>query len=236
MHASWIARQPPPAIETLDRLEASGLTRELASLLAARGVSTPAEAAAFLDPGIDSLHDPLLLKGMKEALDLLLAAHSRGERVAVIGDYDVDGVTATAQQAEQLGCRLVVTADYGIRAYEALAEARRRGLPVIVTDHHLPGEQRLDAAAVVNPRQAGCSYPFRELAGVGLAMMLGAALLERFERPVPRHSSARTACWRVAVSRHSRRRPRSGCRRCSPKPRSAGRSRRMTSAFGSVHA
>jgi single-stranded-DNA-specific exonuclease len=158
VHASWIARQPPPAIETLDRLEASGLTRELASLLAARGVSTPAEAAAFLDPGIDSLHDPLLLKGMKEALDLLLAAHSRGERVAVIGDYDVDGITATAlllgvfqavgiaahgilpnrhaggygpqpqhmQQAEELGCRLVVTADCGIRAYEALAEAAPR--------------------------------------------------------------------------------------------------------------
>ena len=226
MHASWIARQPPPAIETLDRLEASGLTRELASLLAARGVSTPAEAAAFLDPGIDSLHDPLLLKGMKEALDLLLAAHSRGERVAVIGDYDVDGITATAlllgvfqavgiaahgilpnrhaggygpqpqhmQQAEELGCRLVVTADCGIRAYEALAEARRRGLPVIVTDHHLPGEQRLDAAAVVNPRQAGCSYPFRELAGVGLAMKLGAALLERFGRPVPWTSLCRIAC------------------------------------------
>ena len=89
------------------------------------------------------------------------------------------------QQAEELGCRLVITADCGIRAHEAIAEATRRGLTVIVTDHHLPGDLPLGAAAVINPRQAGCTYPFRELAGVGLALKVGAALLQRFGREVP---------------------------------------------------
>ncbi len=163
---------------------------------------------------------------MNAALDLLVGAHRRGEPVAVIGDYDVDGLTATAlllgvlravgieahailpnrhaggygpqprhmQQAAELGCRLVITADCGIRAHEALAEAKRRGLAVIVTDHHLPGEVPVEAAAVVNPRQPGCTYPFRDLAGVGLALKVGAALLQRFERPVPWPALCRIAC------------------------------------------
>ena len=226
MHELWIARQPAPPVETLAQLQATGLTSDLSTLLAHRGVTTAAEAAAFLAPGLDSLHDPLLLKGMTEALDLLVAAHGRGERVAVIGDYDVDGLTATAlllgvfqavgiaahgilpnrhaggygpqpqhmQQAEELGCRLVITADCGIRAHEAIAEATRRGLTVIVTDHHLPGDLPLGAAAVINPRQAGCTYPFRELAGVGLALKVGAALLQRFGREVPWTSLFRIAC------------------------------------------
>lgn len=226
MHARWIARQPEPAIATLLELEASGVSRQVAQLLAGRGIATAGEATAFLSPAIESLHDPLRLLGMNAALDLLVGAHRRGEPVAVIGDYDVDGLTATAlllgvlravgieahailpnrhaggygpqprhmQQAEELGCRLVITADCGIRAHEALAEAKRRGLAVIVTDHHLPGEVPVEAAAVVNPRQPGCTYPFRDLAGVGLALKVGAALLQRFERPVPWPALCRIAC------------------------------------------
>lgn len=226
MRAQWIARRPEPAVETLVNLEATGVSRDLAALLARRGIRTAAEAAAYLAPSVESLHDPLGLKGMAEALDLLMTARDRGQKVAVIGDYDVDGLTATAlllgvfqavgigahgilpnrhaggygpqpehmQQAEALGCRLVVTADCGIRAHEALAEARRRGLVVIVTDHHLPGPGELEAAAIINPRQAGCTYPFQDLAGVGLALKLGAALLERCGRQVPWTSLCRIAC------------------------------------------
>lgn len=226
MPTRWIARQPEPAVETLAQLQATGLTSDVAALLVRRGVATTAEATAFLTPGIAGLHDPLLLKGMREALDLLMAAHGRSEPVAVIGDYDVDGLTATAllvgvfqavgitahgilpnrhaggygpqpehmRQAEELGCRLVVTADCGIRAHEAIAEATRRGLTVIVTDHHLPGDEALGAAAVINPRQAGCTYPFQDLAGVGLALKLAAALLQRFERQVPWTALFRIAC------------------------------------------
>lgn len=226
MPAIWIARLPAPADELLQQLEVTGLPRDLAFLLAQRGVTTVAEAAAFLAPGHDSLHDPLQLSGMQEALDLLLAAHERRSPVAVIGDYDVDGLTATAlllgvfravgieahgilpnrhaggygpqamhiQQAEELGCRLIVTADCGIQAHAAIAEANRRGIEVIVTDHHLPGNRPLGAAAVINPRQEGCSYPFQDLAGVGLALKLGAALLQRFGREVPWTALFRIAC------------------------------------------
>lgn len=213
-------------MERLQQLESTGLPRDLALLLAQRGIASAAEAAAFLAPGVDGLHDPLQLLGMKEALDLLVAAHGRGDRVAVIGDYDVDGLTATAlllgvfkavgieahgilpnrhaggygpqpmhiQKAEELGCRLIVTADCGIQAHAAIAEANRREIQVIVTDHHLPGDRPLGAAAVINPRQVGCRYPFRDLAGVGLALKVGAALLQRFGRQVPWTSLFRISC------------------------------------------
>lgn len=69
----------------------------LAVLLARRGVATPDEARRFLAPSLDQLHDPYLLAGMEQAVGRLLAARERGERIAVVGDYDVDGITATAQ-------------------------------------------------------------------------------------------------------------------------------------------
>ena len=67
MPTRWIARQPEPAVETLAQLQATGLTSDVAALLVRRGVATTAEATAFLTPGVAGLHDPLLLKGMREA-------------------------------------------------------------------------------------------------------------------------------------------------------------------------
>jgi single-stranded-DNA-specific exonuclease len=77
-------------------LERAGFPDWLAGLLARRGVTDAAGAARFLTPSLDQLHDPFLLAGMEEAVDRLLAARAAGERIAVVGDYDVDGVTATA--------------------------------------------------------------------------------------------------------------------------------------------
>lgn len=237
MPTTWTLRQPPPAAdglppateetlaESCGRLVAAGHSRELALLLVRRGIGSPAAAAAFLAPRIEDLHDPLLLLGMRAAIDLLVAARERGESVAVVGDYDVDGLTSTALllgvlravgiqphgilpnrhaggyglqpqhvlQAEALGCRLIVTADCGIQAHAAVAEATRRGLPVIVTDHHLPGDP-IAAAAVVNPRQEGCSYPFADLAGVGLALKVAVALCARLGREIPWAGLLRMSC------------------------------------------
>ena len=73
-----------------------GLSARLAPLLARRGVATAAAAQAFLEPRPEHLHDPFSLHGMREAVERRLAARQRGDRVAVVGDYDVDGVTSTA--------------------------------------------------------------------------------------------------------------------------------------------
>ncbi|MGB0039037.1 MAG: single-stranded-DNA-specific exonuclease RecJ, partial [Terriglobales bacterium] len=66
----------------------------LADLLVRRGITDPAAAERFLAPSLDHLHDPLLLSGMKTALDRLEAAVERKEKVLIYGDYDVDGTTA----------------------------------------------------------------------------------------------------------------------------------------------
>ena len=89
----WVPAPIPPAASDLAR---EGYAASLAALLARRGVTGGEEARAFLQPSLDDLHDPLALAGMAQAVGRLSAARQRGERVAVVGDYDVDGVTGTA--------------------------------------------------------------------------------------------------------------------------------------------
>jgi len=82
------------------------------------------------------------------------------------------------ERAAAEGYKLVVSVDCGIRAHEPLYWARDHGLDVIITDHHLPDETEgaPPAYAVLNPNQAGCSYPDKNLAGVGVAYKLIHAL------------------------------------------------------------
>ena len=75
--------------------------------------------------------------------------------------------------------RLVITVDCGITSDEPVRRAIDRGIDVIVTDHHLPPGVLPSAAAVLNPKQAGCTYPFKELAGVGVAFKLCCELIRR---------------------------------------------------------
>ena len=92
--AAWVAAPTPPG---LDALVAAGHSSRFAALLARRGVIDGQGAERFLSPSIDDLHSPLLLSGMSEAVDRLVAAREGKEKIAIVGDYDVDGVTATAQ-------------------------------------------------------------------------------------------------------------------------------------------
>ena len=82
-------------------------------------------------------------------------------------------------EAAAAGIRLVISVDTGIRAFTAADQAKALGLDLIVTDHHLPdGSVGVpDAAAVINPAQAGCSYPFKHLCGAAIAFKLAHALL-----------------------------------------------------------
>lgn len=75
--------------------------------------------------------------------------------------------------------RLIVTVDCGISSVEPVRRAIDLGIDVIITDHHLPPGTLPDAAALLNPKIDGCSYPFKELAGVGVAFKLCCALLSR---------------------------------------------------------
>jgi single-stranded-DNA-specific exonuclease len=175
-------------------------------LLHNRGIDDPGDAQSFL-AGRYFADNPFQLKGMDRAVARLRQAIRAGERMAVYGDFDTDGVTATALLVQALrtlgarvepyiphrvdegyglnlgalrrlyraGVRLVVTVDCGIRSVREVAQASR-ALDLIVTDHHAVGEQMPPAAAIINPKQPGCRYPFKDLAGVGLAFKLTQAL------------------------------------------------------------
>ncbi|MDD5761157.1 MAG: single-stranded-DNA-specific exonuclease RecJ [bacterium] len=84
--------------------------------------------------------------------------------------------THVLASAAREGFRLVVTVDCGISDVAAVREAAREGVEVIVTDHHLPGENVPEAFAIVNPMQPDCAFPGKEMAGVGVAFLLVCAL------------------------------------------------------------
>ena len=177
-------------------------------MLLKRGYEDPQAAYEFLEPSLEGLHDPGLMKGIKEAVARIAQAVKSKEKIIIYGDYDVDGITSVAvlkRALELLGMKpayyiplrledgyglktealeriagegysLVITVDCGIRAVECAEYAGELGLDLIITDHHLPMEQSPKAVAVINPKQADCSYPFEDLAGVGVVFKLVQAL------------------------------------------------------------
>jgi single-stranded-DNA-specific exonuclease len=193
---------------------ALGISPVTARLLCLRGLHDPGAASRFLSPSLDQLHDPFRLAGMAEAVDRVLAAASRRERVAIHGDYDVDGITSTVilrrmfealgldvvhfiperlrdgyglqvpaiERLHADGVHLIVSVDCGIRSLEAARRARELGVDLIVTDHHEPEDELPPALAVINPKRHDCSYPDRNLAGVGVALKLVQALCSRSGR------------------------------------------------------
>ncbi|WP_437611312.1 single-stranded-DNA-specific exonuclease RecJ [Erwinia sp. V71] len=80
------------------------------------------------------------------------------------------------EQAAARGAELIVTVDNGISSLAGVSCAHEKGIPVVITDHHLPGETLPDAEAIVNPNLADCEFPSRSLAGVGVAFYLMLAL------------------------------------------------------------
>jgi single-stranded-DNA-specific exonuclease len=195
----------------------------IVQLLYNRQIRTVDEVQAFLSRS-SALDNPFLLKGMNEAVTRLRQAIRDGEAIAIYGDYDVDGVAATAllvptlralgaqvipyipnrmeegyglnegavKALAQQGIKLVVTVDCGVRSTREAALARRLGLDLIITDHHALGDELPAAVAVIDPRREHDRYPFKQLAGVGLAFKLAQALL-RAEKRVPASRPAQRA-------------------------------------------
>ncbi|MCX6551660.1 MAG: single-stranded-DNA-specific exonuclease RecJ, partial [Acidobacteria bacterium] len=177
-------------------------------LLVLRGVTDVDAAQAFLNPSLDQLHDPMALADMGVAVERLTRAIAARERIAVHGDYDVDGITATVivrRTLEMLGAdvvhfvpervrdgyglnvpaierlhaegvRVVVSVDCGIRGNDAARRAIDLGVDLIITDHHEPDAELPPAVAVINPKRSDCTYPDKNLAGVGVALKLVQAL------------------------------------------------------------
>jgi single-stranded-DNA-specific exonuclease len=222
-----------PRIGAEEQRELGADSLLLAQLLWNRGARCEAEAHAFLYPlAGDHLGDPQLMEGVPRAADRLLNAIDAGERIAIYGDYDVDGVAGSALLATALrglganlvvhlpdrardgygvhpeavrqlvadGARVMVTVDCGISANDEVQLARSLGLDVIVTDHHtLPGSLP-SAYAVLNPRQETCRYPYKDLAGGGVAYQLARAVLRATLDPGEAERRARNLASYAALS------------------------------------
>jgi len=201
-----VAERLPPEADT----ELSAYPPVLRQILHNRGYSTNAAAQQFLEAHPPKGADPFAMKGIPEAAELIIQTILKNKGIAVFGDYDVDGVTATALLTQALesiggdvlgyipnrfdegyglntkaldslykdGVRLVITVDCGIRSPREVEYAQNLGMDMIITDHHHPGPTLPQAAAVINPKQNGDSYPEKNLAGVGIAYKLAAAVIK----------------------------------------------------------
>ncbi len=194
----------------------AGYSRLLSSVLAARGVNTAEQAALLLERERELSCSPFLMKDMDLAVERIQRALADGERIAVFGDYDVDGITSTVLLVDYLrsrgadclqyiprrvedgyglgkealrtlyaqGVTLVITVDCGITGVEEARFAREIGLDLVITDHHECKDEMPVAQAVVDPRRPDCPYPFKHLAGVGVALKLVLALDEQREEAI----------------------------------------------------
>ncbi|MGL5148469.1 MAG: DHH family phosphoesterase, partial [Plesiomonas shigelloides] len=97
-------------------------------------------------------------------------------------DYGYGLSVPLVELAVQKGAEVLITVDNGISSIDGVAAARAAGMTVVITDHHLPGQQLPVADAIVNPNQPGCGFASKSIAGVGVAFYLMLALRAEFRR------------------------------------------------------
>lgn len=214
MQKRWkILQAADDRIESLH--DALKINRILCRILVQRDIDDYDKARKYFRPQLEDLHDPWLMKDMDKAVNRILEAFARQERVLVFGDYDVDGTTSVAAMyrfltgiydnvdfyiphryregygvskagidyAKESGSTLIVALDCGIKSVELISYAATLGIDFIVCDHHLPGKDLPPAVAILNPKQADCEYPYKELCGCGVGFKLMSALAEQTGLP-----------------------------------------------------
>lgn len=194
--------------------ESLNINPTLCRILAQRGTNDFQKAKAFFRPDLSALHDPFLMKGMQQAVDRIINAFEKKEKILVFGDYDVDGTTAVACMyqflqliypgdaveyyiphryregygvskagidfAAENNFSLIISLDCGIKSVDLIGYAKTIGIDFIICDHHLPDDALPAAVAILNPKQADCNYPYKELCGCGVAFKLITALAQHY--------------------------------------------------------
>jgi single-stranded-DNA-specific exonuclease len=206
MKKIWKIKPPSPRAETLSR--ETGLSLLMTQLLIGRGISESPHAQTFLSPRLAHLVSPLELKDMDKAVELILRSIESGQKITIYGDFDADGLTATALllnffsslgvptsyyvpnrltegyglnpeaviKIAKDGTQMIITVDCGISDAKEIALATTLGVKTIVTDHHQVPENFDPLCPVINPHRPDSSFPFKHLAGVGLAFFLAAGV------------------------------------------------------------
>ena len=147
---------------------------------------------------LKDLPQPNTLKDMQKGVDRVVRAIKNNQKIALIGDYDVDGVTATTVVREffryidykldwvipnrfkdgygisksvidRVDAELIITVDNGVAAIEPAKICKDRGIDLIITDHHTCGEILPDSYALINQKQSDCTFEYKEICGAQIA-------------------------------------------------------------------
>jgi len=150
---------------------------------------------------LSDIPNPALLHDGLKSAKRIGDAIKNSEKIYIVGDYDVDGVTSTALMVEffkaigypieatipnrfndgygvsekiidRIEADVVITVDNGINAFGAAEACKKRGIDLIITDHHTPSSTLPDAFAIVDPQLEACEYPYKSICGAQVAWLL----------------------------------------------------------------
>lgn len=150
---------------------------------------------------LSQIPNPALLQDATKSAKRIVKAINNDERITLVGDYDVDGVSSSAIMVDffrqipypleviipnrfkdgygvsanilkRVNSELVITVDNGITAVEAASICKDRNIDLIITDHHTPSDVLPEAFAIVDPKLPTCPYPFKEICGAQVAWLL----------------------------------------------------------------
>ena len=150
---------------------------------------------------LSDIPNPALLQDATSSAKRIAEAIRNNERITLVGDYDVDGVSSTAIMVDffrqipypleaiipnrfrdgygvspnvlkRIDADLVITVDNGISAIEAASMCKEKGIDLIITDHHTPSDILPDALFIVDPKLSRCGYPFKEICGAQVAWLV----------------------------------------------------------------
>ena len=201
----------PYSIRDAEMLAQQGLHPVMARLMAARGLREPRElstelealikpeqlthvsyAAEFLADAIDAEQRIVIVAdydcdGATACAVAIRGLRAMGAQVDYIVPNRFEYGYGLTPEIVELTVRekspdIIITVDNGIASIAGVDEANRRGIPVVVTDHHLPASELPEAEVIVNPNQPGCGFPSKNLAGVGVMFYTLLALRAELRR------------------------------------------------------
>ena len=201
-----------------------GIDPVIARIIRNRDITGDEAIEEYLNGTLADIPSWKLLKDIDKAVEIISGKIDAGTKMRIIGDYDIDGVTATyillkgfkrlganvdtyipdrvadgygihdhlIKKAKEDGIDTIVTCDNGISASSQITYAKELGMTVVVTDHHeVPFTDTEEgrtyilppADAIINPKQADCTYPNKNICGAVVAMKLVFALYEKYRLP-----------------------------------------------------
>lgn len=206
--ARWIISEK----KEIPKFSTLSLHHVVMQLLFLRGISKEKEMREFISPSYEKdCHDPFLFAEMEKVVERIKIAKEKREKIAIFGDYDADGVTASIilkETLDELGIKsvtyipdklsegygmnieaiekikkknvsLIITVDCGITNITEVEKAKSLGIDVIITDHHHVPDVVPKAYSIINPHARDSKYPFKELAGVGVAFKVAQAVYKK---------------------------------------------------------